>query len=227
MAVAGTTYHIVVDGKSGASGAAQLAWALVQAQTIHFDPIGGLPVNSAFSLNATASSGLAVMFNSQTPTVCTVTGGVASLIASGVCTIAANQPGDASYAAAPTVMQSFGVTLLAQTISFLPIAGQTLGVVPFSVAATASSGLPVSVASLTSAVCSVSGNTVTLSSAGLCTLEATQPGDSQHSAAPTVMQTFSVASASESGNDGDVPMPPWALMLLGTGLLVAMRQRLT
>ncbi|MDP2266738.1 MAG: S8 family serine peptidase [Thiobacillus sp.] len=221
---AGTTYRIAVDGKSGTSGAVKLAWALLQAQTITFNPVGDMPVNSTFSLSATASSGLAVIFSSQTQTVCTVSGDVVSLIAGGTCTIAANQPGNASYAAAPAVMQSFGVTPLAQTISFPAIADRTLGTAPFNVTATASSGLPVSIASLTPTVCSISGNTVTLLTVGLCTLEATQPGDNQYSAAPSVMQTFSVASASESGNDGDVPIPPWALLLLGAGLLAAMRR---
>jgi len=225
-ATAGTTYRIAVDGKAAASGAVQLAWALQQAQSITFNPIGDMPVNSAFSLSATASSGLAVSFSSQTQAVCTVAGDVVSSIAGGICTIAANQAGNASYAAAPTAMQSFSVTLLAQTISFPTITGQTLETAPFSVTATASSGLPVGIASLTPAVCSVSGNTATLLTPGLCTLEAAQPGDSQYSAAPSVMQTFSVASTSEGGNDGDVPMPPWALLLLGAGLLAAMRRRL-
>jgi hypothetical protein len=169
---------------------------------------------------------LAVTFSSQTQSVCTVAGNVVSLIAGGTCTIAANQAGGAGYSVAPTVMQSFSVTLLAQTIGFPSIAGQTLDAAPFSVAATASSGLPVSIASLTPAVCSVNTHTVTLLAVGLCTLEATQAGDSQHSAALAVMQTFSVAAASGSGNDGDVPMPPWALLLLGSGLLAAMRKRL-
>ena len=225
-ATAGTTYRIAVDGKSAASGAVQLAWTLQQAQTISFNPIGDMPVNSAFSLSATASSGLAVTFSSQTQTVCTVAGDVVNLVAGGTCTIAANQAGNAGYAAAPTVTRSFNVTLLAQTISFAPVAGQTLGAAPFGVTATASSGLPVGIASLTPAVCGASSNTVTLLTAGLCTLEATQPGDSQYSAAPSAMQTFSVAAASEGGNDGDVPMPPWALLLLGAGLLAAMRRRL-
>jgi MYXO-CTERM domain-containing protein len=225
-AIAGTTYRIAVDGKAAASGAVTLAWTLLQAQSITFNPIGDMPVNSSFSLNATASSGLAVTFSSQTPTVCTVAGDVASLVAGGICMIAANQAGNAGYAAAPTVTQSFGVTLLAQTVSFPTIAGQTLGAAPFGVTASASSGLAVGIASLTPAVCSMSGNTVTLLTAGLCTLEATQPGDSQYSAAPSAMQTFSVAAAGEGGNDGDVPMPPWALLLLGAGLLAAMRRRL-
>jgi len=136
----------------------------------------------------------------------------------------ANQSGNASYAAASTGTQSFNVTALAQTISFPAIADRTLGSAPFSVSATASSGLPVSIASLTTTVCSISGNTVTLLTAGLCTLEASQPGDSQYSAAPSLMQIFSVNVAS-SVNDGDVPLPPWALLLLGAGLLAAMRRR--
>ncbi len=225
-ATAGMTYRIAVDGKSGASGAVKLAWTLLQAQTITFNPIGDMPVNASFSLSATASSGLAVTFSSQTQSVCTVSGSEASLIATGVCTIAANQSGNTSYAAAPTVTQSFSVTPLAQTIDFPAIVDQTLGTAPFSVTATASSGLPVSIASLTTTVCSISGNTVTLLTVGFCTLEATQPGDSQYSAAPSLMQTFSVASASDGGvNDGDVPIPPWALLLLGAGLLAAMRRR--
>lgn len=225
-ATAGTTYRIAVDGKSGAVGAVDLAWTFLLAQSIAFNSIGDMPVNTAFSLSATASSGLTVTFTSQTQTVCTVAGNVASLIAGGVCTIAANQAGNASYAAAPTVTQSFGVTLLAQTISFSTIAGQTLGAAPFSVTATANSGLPVGIVSLTPAICSVSGDTVTLAAVGLCTLEASQPGDSQYSAAPSAMQTFSVAAADTDSNDGDVPMPPWALLLLGAGLLAAMRRRL-
>lgn len=225
-ATAGTTYRIAVDGKSAASGALTLAWSLLQAQTISFAPINDMPVNSVFSLSATSSSGLAVTFSSQTQTVCTVAGNVVSLVASGVCTIAANQSGGAGYTAAPSVMQSFSVTLLAQTISFPVIASQTLDAAPFSVTATASSGLPVNIATLTPVVCSVNVHTVTLLAVGLCTLEATQAGDSQHSAAPAAMQTFSVAATSGSGNDGDVPMPPWALLLLGGGLLAAMRKRL-
>ena len=219
----GTTYRIAIDGKAGASGAVQLAWTLLQAQTIDFPPIADMPVNSVFNPSATASSGLTVTFSSQTQTVCTVSGSEASLIASGVCTIAADQSGNASYAAAPTVTQSFNATALAQTISFPAIADRTLGSAPFDVSATASSGLPVSIASLTTAVCSISGNTVTLLSEGLCKLEATQPGDSQYSAAPPVMQAFSV-NAAGSVSDGDVPIPPWALLLLGAGLFAAMRR---
>jgi hypothetical protein len=50
--LAGTTYRIPVDGKSGASGAVNLDWTLLQAQTISFAPLGDMPSNSTFSLSA-------------------------------------------------------------------------------------------------------------------------------------------------------------------------------
>ena len=116
--------------------------------------------------------------------------------------------------------------LQAQTINFPIIANQTLGTAPFSVTATASSGLTVSLSSLTPLVCSVSGNTVTLLATGTCTLQATQPGNSQYNAAPAIARTFTVTSTSGGGssNDGDVPIPLWATILLGAGLLGAMRR---
>ena len=63
----------------------------------------------------------------------------------GTCTIRASQPGDANYQAAPLVQQSFSVGLVLQTISFTstPPAGAVVGVTTYTVAATATSGLPV------------------------------------------------------------------------------------
>jgi Putative binding domain, N-terminal len=65
-----------------------------------------------------------------------------------------------------TVTQS-GLT--AQNISFGTLSNQVYGTAPFIVSATASSRLTVSFASLTTAVCTVSGTTVTLVEAGACT----------------------------------------------------------
>jgi hypothetical protein len=60
-------------------------------------------------LSATASSGLTVSFASLTTGVCTVSGTVASLTNPGTCTIQATQAGNATYAAAQPVNQSFTV----------------------------------------------------------------------------------------------------------------------
>src|SRR5438067_315461 len=56
--------------------------------------------------------------------------------------------------------------LTAQTIAFSVLASKTYGTAPFTITATASSGLPVSLASLTLPVCTVSATTVTIVAAG-------------------------------------------------------------
>lgn len=78
-------------------------------QTITFANPGA--VVSTVTLNATASSSLAVSYVSATPSICSVTGGVVTVIAAGSCTITASQIGDTTYASAPDVSQTFSVTV--------------------------------------------------------------------------------------------------------------------
>lgn len=85
-----------------------------------------------------------------------------------------------------------------QTITFNPIANTTYGGASFTVNATASSGLPVTLTSLNPEVCTMDGNTVTVVNAGTCTLLAAQDGDTQYNAAPMVTQSFEVAKAPAS-----------------------------
>lgn len=88
------------------------------AQSITFAALGGKTYGDAtFSVAATASSGLAVAFSSATTGVCSVTGSTVAILTAGTCTINADQAGDASFAAAPQVAQSFTVTPKALTIT--------------------------------------------------------------------------------------------------------------
>jgi hypothetical protein len=163
----------------------------VQAtQTITFNPIGAQLQGTPLDLVATASSQLPVAFTSVTTDICTVSGAVATLSNTGICTIWASQAGSPTYAAAPPVRQSFRVEAT-QTITFNPIANQVQGTM-LSLVATASSQLPVSFTSVTTDVCTVSGAIATLSNTGLCTIWATQPGDATYAAAPPVRQSFTV-----------------------------------
>ena len=85
--------------------------------------------------------------------------------------------------------------LQTQTLSFNRLTNKTLTNLPFSVAATASSGLPVSFSSLTPLVCTATGSqgaTVSLLLLGTCTLQADQTGNSQYAAATPVQQSFTV-----------------------------------
>jgi hypothetical protein len=68
--------------------------------------LGDLP----FALSASASSGLAVSFTSNTLGVCTVSGNTVTLIAAGTCSITASQDGNATVNPASPVTQSFAVS---------------------------------------------------------------------------------------------------------------------
>jgi large repetitive protein len=163
-----------------------------QTQTITFNPIPTQVLGTPLSLSASASSGLTVSFASLTTAVCTVSGTTVTFATAGTCTIQASQSGNATYAAATPVSQSFSVMQKTQTITFNPIPTQVLGT-PLTLSASASSGLPVSFASLTTAVCTVSGTTATLVKAGTCTIQASQSGNASYAAATPVPQSFSVS----------------------------------
>jgi hypothetical protein len=80
------------------------------SQTITFGALTGKIYGDAdFTVSATASSGLAVSFSSQTTGVCTVSASTVHIVAAGSCTIRASQAGDANHLAAPNVDQSFTV----------------------------------------------------------------------------------------------------------------------
>ena len=171
------------------------------ADTITFVPVANQIVGATVTVSASASSGLEVFFRSETLPVCTVGGSTiqpgglteatATTLAAGLCTITASQGGSTDYAAASPVTQSFQVNPAAQTITFGPLPGVTVGA-PVTLSASASSGLPVSFSSGTNTVCTVSGSAVTTAAAGLCTITASQGGSTDYAAASPVTQSFQV-----------------------------------
>ena len=81
------------------------------SQTITFGTIAGKTYgDAAFSLGATASSGLAVSYASTTTDVCTVSGSTLTIVSNGTCSITASQAGDVNWLAATDVSQSFTVS---------------------------------------------------------------------------------------------------------------------
>ena len=167
----------------------------VNPQTITFPAITSTQTAaSTLPLTATASSGLTVAFASTTPPVCTVSGTTASLLTSGTCILQATQAGNADYAAAPVVQQNVVVHLASQTITFPAVAAQIVGA-NVTLGATASSGLTVSYTSVTTAVCTVSGSTATMLSAGACVIHATQVGNATYAPATLVAKDITVTAA--------------------------------
>jgi len=190
-------------GNTDFNAATQVVQSLTvakEAQTITFAAPGGKVFGSApFTVTPTSSSALAVALTSATTSVCTVSGNTVTLVAVGTCTLDANQAGNATYAAATQVAQSFAVTsVAAQTITFGTLSNQTYGAAPYTIAATSTSGLTVAFTSATTGVCTVSGTTLTIVGAGSCTIDANQAGNASYAAAAQVAQTMTVAKAAQT-----------------------------
>ena len=64
---------------------------------------------AAYTVTATATSGLVVSFATTTPTICTVDAATVTFVGGGTCTITADQGGNAAYSAAAQTLQSFDV----------------------------------------------------------------------------------------------------------------------
>jgi len=176
------------------------SFSVTQAtQTITFGTLANRAYTpTVFNISATASSGLAVSFTSSTTAVCTVTGSSVKLVTVGTCTIQASQAGNANYSAATPVSRSFTVTQATQTITFGTLSNRAYSPTPFNISATASSGLPVSFASTTTAVCTVSGSAVTMVTVGTCTIQATQAGNTNYAAATPVSRSFTISKVSQT-----------------------------
>ncbi len=126
-------------GLGGDPGSATLNLSVIATnQIITFPRPADLTfaTGATVALTATASSGLAVSYTSLTPAVCTVSGTTATIVAVGMCTIKASQAGNATFAAAADVTQSFGANgtpALALSVVATPNALSAVGqVVAFS-----------------------------------------------------------------------------------------------
>ncbi|MFM2308305.1 MAG: Cellulosome-anchoring protein precursor [Chloroflexota bacterium] len=159
------------------------------------DKVNGDP---NFTLTATSSIGQPLTYASTTPSVCTVSGAVVTIVGPGTCTITADSPGatvgGVAYTAAPQVTRSF-VVKTQQSITVATLANRVYTVPDFSVSGSASSSLPVTYSSLTPSVCTVaSDGTVDIQTVGTCTVAADQAGGTSggvvYAAAPQVTRSF-------------------------------------
>jgi outer membrane protein OmpA-like peptidoglycan-associated protein len=172
------------------------------AQTITFPQPPDTRVDQGpVTLSATASSGLSVSYTTTTPSVCIVSATSITLLATGTCSITADQAGNSTYAAASSVTRSFQITAApasptAQAISFPQPPDTAVDQGPVALGASASSGLSVSYTGTTPSVCTVAATSVTLLTTGTCTITADQAGNSSYAAAAPVPQSFEVTASS-------------------------------
>ena len=170
------------------------------SQAITFPAPANQNVGAQFTLNATSTSGLPVTYSLTTgsTSLATLSGpnnSIVTVTGVGKVVILAKQAGNSTYAAATTVVQSFQVG--AQTITFPSLNTQQVVGVPVELEATASSGLPITY--VITGPATLSGTTLTLTGTGTVTVQATQPGNTNFSAATPVTQTLNVVTSSVGG----------------------------
>jgi hypothetical protein len=140
--------------------------------------------------------------------------GNALTIGTGTVVIAANQTGTANYSAAAQVTQTVVVNQASQSISFVAPTSATYGS-PVALSATATSGLGVSL-SVISGPGSISGGTLNISGVGTIVVSATQPGNTNYTAATAVTQTITVNKAAQT-----ISFAPPGSTIFGTPVLLS------
>lgn len=154
--------------------------------------------DAAFALTATASSSLPITYTSSNTAVATVSGSTVTIVGGGTTTITAAQAGNANYNAATSVPQILTVNKASQTISFAALPNKAFDAAAFNLAATASSGLPITYTSGNTTVATVSGSTVTIVGVGTTSITASQTGDINFNAATVVFQNLTVVKADQN-----------------------------
>ena len=106
------------------------------------------------------------------------------------------QTDGATYDQSTSTTLDESISPATQTITFVPIGGQTYGVDPFDLDPTASSLLPVGLTVLSGPATVDADGLLTITGAGTVVVQASQAGDTDYDAATPVDQTFQVAPAS-------------------------------
>lgn len=177
----------------GTWGTEETAPASGDPQTITFNPLAATTYGAApITLTATASSGLPVSYASSNTAVATVSGSTVTIVGVGTTNITATQAGDGTWAAATPVVQALTVAKAAQTISISAPSYKLPTDAPFTVTATATSGLACTL-SILSGPATILGGTVTLTGAlGDVVIRATQAGNANYNAAADTERTVHV-----------------------------------
>ena len=157
---------------------------------------------SPTALAAVSTSGLSVAFTTATSLICTVSGTTLTILTVGTCTINANQAGNTNFAAASQVSGSFTISKATPILSNFAHIAKNVGDASFDLAPpSVANSLPgaFSYTSATTATATISGQTVTIGSAGSTLVTATfTPTDSTRYNNATITMTLSVGLAAQA-----------------------------
>jgi hypothetical protein len=164
-------------------------------------PTAGSAVTLSATVTPSASTGTVTFKDASNNTLCTVTslsGGIGSCntwVPSTPATYAvrAIYNGDSVYLTSTSASSNIIVTTGVNTITFPDLSPITLGGAAPTLSATASSNLTVAYTSATSAICTVTGTTITVLTTGTCTINANQAGNGTYAAATQVQKSFVIS----------------------------------
>jgi len=123
-------------------------------------------------------TGVYVMPQATTPTVCIASGFYVQIVGGGTCTLTYQSEANTSYFASDLYKVSFEVTRDPQTITFTPVTSVDIATKSLILTATTSGGGAVTFSSSSNDNCTISGSTLNLLKAGNCVITASQAGTS-------------------------------------------------
>ncbi len=135
---------VTVDAPNTGPGATGTLIISQATQTITFATLSAKAYgNAPFNLTATSSSGLPVSYMSSNTGVAQISGSTVTIIGVGSTNITASQSGNLNYFPATSVIRSLAINKGNQTITMGAVPAKTYGDAPFTVTASADSGLPI------------------------------------------------------------------------------------
>jgi hypothetical protein len=211
------TFPILVNAASGASTNPFAAGFSASGTVTPFDTTWTLNVSKAdqtispitvspmladvggtATLSATATSGLAVTFASDTLGVCAVAGTSVSYATAGTCTVTATQAGNDSFNPAVPVSTNIAVKGNQVITNFAATPdGGAVGDMSTLSATGGASSMPVVYGTTNASLCTVAGNMVTYLTAGQCFVTANQAGDANYNPATEVQLTLVVTKGEQ------------------------------
>lgn len=151
------------------------------------------PFNQPLTLRTSGGSGSGVVTFEINPSGntsnCQMTATGVKAMMPGNCIVQATKATDANYMVQYSSYETLVFTKANQTITFVQIP-DTLEGVTINPTVSTSSGLTVSLQSLTSSVCTISSGSISLDHAGTCSIKASQSGNTSFNAATDVTVTF-------------------------------------